>query len=202
VLREFEMVSIRGQLSPAGDQRIERDAFARQFREAVEASVAFAATMARQHLPASRCFLIEPNASFDENPLKDDEQRYPGDSLPPGRMLGPLTFEQALAWLWRDGKVPEWVDVSVHNADRRHTYMRVVCCGRFTGLERLLYYQRLGGRAPFGVKSPVFPPDVNFEAVRAGARFDLPGHWRARLRRLIIRWSWRLRSWLRGSRLT
>lgn len=158
--------------------RIDAMAFARRFREAANSSVAFAATMVRQRLPASQRFLIEPNGSFDKNALADDEELFPEDSLPPGKKIGPLTFEQALAWMWRNGKVPEWVDVAVHAADRRHTYLRLICCGRFTGLERRLYYGN-GPVAPFGIKSPDLPPGLEWEAVEAGVRFDLPGHWRA-----------------------
>jgi hypothetical protein len=56
------------------DKRIDRAAFASRFRKAVESSIAFAATMVRQTLPESWRFVIEPNASYDGNPLVNDEQ--------------------------------------------------------------------------------------------------------------------------------
>ena len=185
---------------PSGaDEHLGREEFERHFRYAVDAAVAFAATLVRQPLPASRRFVIMPNASYDWHPLEDDQQLFPEDSLPSlGHTLPPKTAEEALAWMWRGGKVPEWVDVSVYHADRRHTYLRLVCCGRFTALKRRLYYRWDGGPAPFGVKSPSWPPNLEGSDIDAGARFDLPGHWRARLRRLILSLTWRLRHWRRA----
>ena len=53
--------------------------------------------------------------------------------------------------------VPEWVDIPVIHATDRNTILSLVCCGRFTKDESLLYY-REGGVSPFGIKSPPFPP--------------------------------------------
>jgi hypothetical protein len=153
-----------------GDHRIDQVAFAARFRKAVEASVGFARSMVRQNLSDSWAFFIQPNQSFDENPLVDDQRLFPEDSLPAGRMLGPFTFERAVAWLWRDGKVPEWVDVSVHGVTEEQTCLRLICCGRFTGLEERLYYR--GGLPPFGIKSPVLPP--NWQSVEDSGPIDLP----------------------------
>src|SRR5688500_9632866 len=138
------------------EDRITATAFAQRFRDAVDTSVSFASTMVPQRLPESRRFFLEPNASFDGHPLVDDQVLYPSDGLPIGQVLGPLSFEASLDWLWREGKVPEWVDVSVCDVDPEHTYLRLTCCGRFTALERRLYYGSTG-LAPFGVKSPTFP---------------------------------------------
>ena len=149
---------------------IDREAFGRQFLAAVEISVSFAATMVRPVLPDARLFLIEPNASCDGHPLVDDQRLYPEDSLPEGERLGPLTFEQALDWLWRHGEVPEWVDVAVCSVDAQHTYVSLICCGRFTGIQQRLYYQR--GLAPFGTKSPNLPP--GWKSVAESGRFELP----------------------------
>lgn len=153
-----------------GRKRIDPTAFTHRFRQAVDASVAFAATMVRQPLPASWRFLIEPNASYDGNPFVDAEQVFPEESLPAGHRLGPWTFEEAVAWLWRDGNVPEWVDVLVHETSPEHTYVCLLCCGRFTGDEERLYYRN--GLPPFGIKSPVLP--IGWESVEASGRFDLP----------------------------
>ena len=152
------------------DEHLDHEIFSSRFHKAVECDIAFARSMVRQSLPDSWRFLIEPNASYDENPLVDDETLYLKDSLPAGDMLGPLSFEEALSWLWRDGKVPEWIDVSVCAADLAHTYVRLICCGRFTGLEKRLYYR--DGLPPFGIKSPNLPP--GWESVQANGRFDLP----------------------------
>jgi hypothetical protein len=51
-----------------------------------------------------------------------------------------------------------------------HTCMRLICCGRFTGLEERLYYR--GGLPPFGIKSPTLPP--HWQSVEASGPIDLP----------------------------
>jgi len=76
-------------------------------------------------------------------------------------------------YLWRDGKVPEWIDASVESEDGFRSFIGLRCCGRFTASEELLYH-RPGGLAPFSIKSPVLPP--GWENVEASGRFDL--HWR------------------------
>jgi hypothetical protein len=58
-----------------------------------------------------------PNQSYDGNPLEADEEIFPNESLPEHGYLGPLKYEEALAFLWRAGKVPEWIDVSVQACD-------------------------------------------------------------------------------------
>lgn len=50
-------------LSTVGDTRIDRAAFAEQLSEATERTVTFAATMVRQRMPASRRYLIVPQAA-------------------------------------------------------------------------------------------------------------------------------------------
>jgi hypothetical protein len=34
--------------------------------------------------------------------------------------------------LWRDGKVPVWIDVIPWEAGEHATYFELMCCGRFT----------------------------------------------------------------------
>ena len=154
---------------PLETPRIDRDVFERQLLAAVEDSVAFAGTIVRSSLPAALRFLIEPNASYDWQPLVEDQRLYPDDSLPAGERLGPLTFEEVLHWMWRDGKVPEWVEVAVCGIDAHHTYLSLICCGRFTGITERLYYQN--GLRPFGIKSPL---PVGWRSVEEDGRFDLP----------------------------
>jgi hypothetical protein len=152
------------------EEFVNQAAFVLRFQKAVESNVRYAKSMVRHALPDSWRFFIKPNASYDGNPLVDDETLYPNDSLPTGAPVGPLTFEQALNWLWREGKVPEWVDVSVYAADTVHTYVWLACCGRFSGLEKRLYYR--DDVPPFGIKSPDLP--AGWESVEASGRFDLP----------------------------
>jgi hypothetical protein len=79
-----------------------------------------------------------------------------------GRLLTPaqlLAVEpvRARKYLWVDGKIPQWVNFTVHAADAEHTYIEVVVCDRLTADDRALYHQR-EGNPPFHVLGPALPP--------------------------------------------
>jgi hypothetical protein len=103
-----------------------------------------------------------------------------------------------VGFLWRGGKVPEWIDAAVQAEDGGQTLVSLRCCGRFTAQEELLYHRYPGGVPPFSIKSPVLPP--GWESVEASGKFDL--YWRekrtrpnqmlqrtaAALRRFVTSW--------------
>ena len=125
------------------------------------------------YLPPSCSYLLYPNQSYDGNPLKGDEELFPEDSVSFGKFIGPLGFEESFQFLWRKGKVPEWVDLSVQACDADRSYVQLRCCGRFTALEELLYH-RVEGYQPFHVQSPPVPP--NWKGLEESGKFDLYWH--------------------------
>jgi hypothetical protein len=140
---------------------------------AAREAVLFARRCVHQPLTGEVAYRIYPNQSFDGNPRVGDEVVFPDDMLPTDEFHGPWSAKEAVAYLWRHGKVPEWIDVSVEAEDGQ-TLVALRCCGRFTASEELLYY-RNGGFPPFGIKSPVLPP--GWESPETSDRFDL--HWQA-----------------------
>ena len=94
--------------------------------------------MVTQDLPAKQLFLIQPNQSYDGNPLDDDEEVFPQDSLHSEEALGPLGSEAAAEWLWRQGKIPEWIDIRAFDANAVSSVLWLTCCGRFTALRERL----------------------------------------------------------------
>jgi hypothetical protein len=157
---------------------MDRDTFETRLRAAAQQALDFARQYVRQALPDDVALLIFPNQSYDDNPRVGDEVVFPGDSLPDGEYHGPWSVEEAVAFLWRDGKVPEWVDTAVRAENGRQTLVALRCCGRFTAQEELLYHRYAGGVPPFSIKSPVLPP--GWESVDVHGKFDL--NWRAPLR--------------------
>ena len=147
------------------------------FRESLAGASENAISWARQHvinaLPSDYLYLLFPNQSFDENPLVGDEEIFPAESLPDRKYLGPLNLEQVVDYLWRNEKVPEWIDISVQACDNQHSYLQLLCCGRFTALDEMLYH-RQQGNPPFHVVSPNLPP--NWEGVEKSGKFDLYWH--------------------------
>lgn len=149
---------------------IDRDEFARRLREAARRAIDYARKMVKQTLPDQPVFQIQPNVSFDGNPLQGDEKLFPEDTLPEGQTLGPVDAESATEWLWRHGKIPEWIDARVYGTTPTSSVLRLACCGRFTSCAELLYHEREGNQ-PFHVTSPYLPP--GWRSVEHDGRFDL-----------------------------
>jgi hypothetical protein len=149
-----------------------RSTFQQNFRSATEKAVTFARNFVNNVLPEGRLFLLYPNQSYDENPLRSDETLYPADTLPDGTTRSVITEEEVVSFLWRGGKIPEWIDVSVLREVGPETVLRLICCGRFTSDEHLLYYK--DAYPPFGIKSPDLPP--RWTLSNNHDKFDL--HWK------------------------
>jgi hypothetical protein len=115
-------------------------------------------------------FRVLLNQSVDDiAPLRAPEVVFPQDSRPArgrARALRACGAPTVVEELWRDGRVPEWVDLGVADVRRGSTVIEMLCCGRFTDDESLLYH-RAEGWPPFHVTSPVLPPD------HVGGRFTL-----------------------------
>jgi hypothetical protein len=153
--------------------------FESRLRTAAQHAVRFARRYVRETLPDDIVFIVYPNQSYDEDPEPPgDEILYPGDSLPEGQYHGPCSLERVVTFLWRDGRVPEWINVAVNDENDCHTIVALGCCGRFTADAGLLYY-RSSDVSPFVVKSPVLPWHSGY--LDATGRFSL--HWQRRDRR-------------------
>lgn len=73
------------------------------------------------HIPEQWSFLIRPNASYDGNPLRSDQKTFPAETLPEGQLfMPPIDEEATINFLFRDGYVPEWINVSVYVTDERY----------------------------------------------------------------------------------
>ena len=145
------------------------------FQERLLKATGYSVNVARRHvnnvLPERIRYMVRLNQSYDGNPLTMGEHVFPNDALSLDERVGPLTTEEVVELLWRDGIVPEWIDISVFRADAEITFLELLCCGRYTDRDDLLYYLD-GGVGPFGIKSPSLP--LNWRD--GDAAFDL--HWR------------------------
>jgi hypothetical protein len=151
---------------------MKRDRFEKHLSEAIRLAIDVAQRYVKQDLPSQLVFDVYPNQSCDENPLVEDEQLFPGDSRLPDDAIQMETEAQVVEFLWREEKVPEWIDINVASATKQQTCLRLLCCGRFTATAKLLYHQR-GGIPPFSVKSPYLPPGYDSEAEPETQRFDV-----------------------------
>ncbi len=154
---------------------MDQEHFAKNLREAVEHAVRFARDHVIQVLPDAIALRVYANCSYDGNPLVGDEVVFPNDTQPQGIFRGPWTVDEAVIFLWRDGRVPEWIDVAVEDEDGKTSYAGLRCCGRFTAVEENLYH-RNGGIPPFHILSPPIEPSAwDRDTNKMTRKYDL--HW-------------------------
>ena len=154
---------------------MDKNVFHQNFDKAIEVVIPFSSRFVTNLLPSDYLLLVYPNMSYDGNPLVGDEQIFPEDSLREGqKFIGPLNDLEVIEFLWRNGKVPEWINVSVSTYDEKFTYLELICCGRFTAGMGL--YHTNEGYPPFHVLGPNLPP--HWKSVEESGKFDL--HWRSK----------------------
>lgn len=151
---------------------MDKETFEQRLVQASERAISWAREHVWNILPEPYLYLLIPNQSYDGNPLKGDEEIFPNETLPPFKFQGPWDFEQTMAFLWRNGKVPEWVDISVRACGKNFSYLQLRCCGRFTATEELLYH-RAEDCQPFHIQGPNIPP--GWEGLEQSGKFNL--HW-------------------------
>lgn len=89
---------------------------------------------------------------------------YPEDK---GKVMTDVDSRTVSDILFRKGKVPVWIDISVQYSNRKTTTFLLLCSGRYTNNEEDIYYTK-AGTGPFGIKSPYLPPNY-----KEGKRFRL-----------------------------
>ena len=105
-------------------------------------------------IPNDAIYRVIPNQSYDGNPLEGDEKVFPQDTLLESVKYLSMNSDQVTAYLWRDEKVPEWINLEVAGVSGSDAVVQMTCCGRYTADEDKLYYQNRG-LGPFGVKIPI-----------------------------------------------
>ena len=146
-----------------------RSNFETNLREAIRSTLEATREFVSDNLPDGVRLLIAPNCSFDGNPLEDDEEIYPGEEMPAFKTLAPKTEAEVCDFLYRNGKVPEWINLQADSVDEDYTYLVLECCGRFTAMEKHLYH-RGGGIPPFNPQ--VAMPGLEYD-VETDGKFPL-----------------------------
>ncbi|GAA6151564.1 hypothetical protein [Pseudoteredinibacter isoporae] len=137
---------------------ISREAFERNFLDASRHALEFARTLVVDELPDKIKCIVFLGASYDGRPLIGDEITFPEDCKENMRTFE--SYEKVIKLLWREGKVPEWINVSVISEEKGFTNIRLDCCGRYSGDPEKIYHAQ-EGRAPFHVLGPPIPPGVD-----------------------------------------
>lgn len=146
---------------------LSRPTFRRNLEDAAILARDFTRTMVTNTLPDSIAYTILYGCSYDGNPLVEDEKTFPDDYNG-----GPISINSAddvTDQLWRDGFVPEWINVSVSHEDKDRTNIKLECCGRYSSMPKMMYHVH-EGRPPFHVLGPPMPLGYKRES---GAKFNL-----------------------------
>lgn len=117
-------------------------------------------------LPEQFLYLVRPNQSYDGNQLHLDEVVYPHGTPEKERLRDEA---EVVEYLWRDGKVPEWINIITKRVTPEYTIFLLECCGRFSANEDFLYFTE-GDCPPFGVKGSYLPR--GWKSVEENGRFD------------------------------
>jgi hypothetical protein len=149
---------------------VEKSVLDQQLELATARAVAFARLYCHQTLLGPVKYRVCPCQSFDDN-RQSDEYVFPDDGYTPDDVLGPWSAAEVVAWMWRGGRVPVWVDVSVFSEVSGEVVVQLLCAGRFSENPKRLYYECDGQSSPFGIKSPSLPPDWS-----EGEKFDVGWH--------------------------
>lgn len=146
---------------------MELQLFQNRFLEAADAARDFARRFVEETLPNDCLFHLHLNRSHDRDALPE-YKLFPEDSSPELAVhLKHVCAEDVISMLWRDGMVPQWVNLNVVGESDTATLIEVIACGRFTTDEARLYHLD-EGRAPFHVLGPSLP--VNYVE---GTRFSI-----------------------------
>ena len=143
---------------------MDRDTFQRHLYRATEEVLIFTRTLVLNDLPSDCRYLVSHREGF--NPAVADGQAFPedpcfrifqGDLTVVLHLLGPpLDASGVVDDLWRGGKVPQWVNTTVHGADGQFTYFLLRCSGCFTALGDV---SANGRPLPFSLRMPSPPPN-------------------------------------------
>ena len=133
---------------------MDRETFAELFRRSSQQARSFAQTFVEEELPAELRFRIN---FTHEKQLHASERIFPKDDDPSTTgSRWSVDEAHALATLWRDGFIPEWIYLSVVGETGTATIIGATACGRFLADDLLLPYQSVG-TGPFHVTGPALP---------------------------------------------
>jgi hypothetical protein len=121
-------------------------------------------------LPEHDRYFVILNGSFDGNPLALGEVVFRDHDVPQTDARVARTSEEIVEMLWRNGKIPEWIDITPYEVDGNFLFSELLCCGRFTDNEAHLYHKQ-EGYPPFHQFGPIQP--VGYQDLEHDGKFDL-----------------------------
>lgn len=123
--------------------------FEKQLLKATQLAVDFSQNFITNNISKQITYDIEFNLSLDIN-YGSEFDVYPEDK---NKLLLDVELSVVISSLYRKGKVPAWIDISVIKSSNSNTRLNLKCSGRFTNDLKNMYYVHQKTE-PFGIKSP------------------------------------------------
>ena len=134
---------------------MDKSAFIVAFDQATAFCRDFAQRFVIEELPTSVRFDFSSSA---RTPNNKGLIKYLGGRLVTPEQLRGVEPAQARKYLWVGGKIPQWINLTVHAANGDFTFIEVHACDRVTADNRkLLYSARDGTKTPFHILGPSVP---------------------------------------------
>lgn len=127
-----------------------------QFAEASKAALAFARRFVVTPLPDDLRYHLDTLGETVCGTQPDDLPRRKilgGRILTEDKLRG-LKADRAAKFLWVDGKLPEWINLNVENADAQYTYVRVLASSLLVKDVAECLYRCRDGATPFHILGP------------------------------------------------
>ena len=124
------------------------------FDRAVDRCRTWAQCFVLEELPESIRFNF---AAMDRQVDATGRIKYLGGRLLHPKQLQAVTKVTARKYLWVDGKVPAWINLTVRAADHEHTYIEVCSTDRLVAKITQMYHLS-EGNPPFHILGPPVPP--------------------------------------------
>lgn len=148
-----------------------KDYFLQLLRDSSKYSYDFAKKFVTNKLPNDFKYSVNLNVSCDDPTLIQFDM-YPEDN---GKRIELFDEKDVVELLYRKGKVPVWIDISVECVHKNKTIFRLDCAGRYSDDENEFYYIKQG-TGSFGIKGPIFP--IGYVE---GQKFNLKNNYRKSL---------------------
>ena len=113
----------------------------------------FAKNYITNKLPEDFKYSVVLNVSNDD-PALTQFDIYPEDS---GKKAELIDEKEVIKLLYRNGKIPVWIDISVECVHQNKTIIHLLCAGRYSDKSEDYYYNHHDTVSVFGIKGPVFP---------------------------------------------
>ncbi|MEL7242261.1 MAG: hypothetical protein AAGM40_07930 [Cyanobacteria bacterium J06573_2] len=145
-----------------------RDNFEKSLIQAANRAREFTQKYVTNNLPTKIKFKVYLNCSSDHGSMREGELRITEDWEI--EIYEFETPQEVVNLIWMEGKIPEWINVTVESENGESTTIALICCGRFSSNPRHIYHI-LQGLPPFQVVRPALPS--NCEGLEKSGKFQL-----------------------------